>query len=149
MSDRNPASTFARELRLLYRSYPNVTLEEVAATLPGPATSPSAGWQDQMSPILTCAQAFGDSRNFQSKDEAIRILRDELNVEGNCANLRWNQLPGAAALALLSLPPSTAEELMRRHQFKTTSPPPSKARRSRSRSNTVDTVAGIIHAKDT
>lgn len=150
MGKPDPAATVARELKLLFRSYPDVSLDELASALQPPATSapaPGEPWENQIAAILHCASAFGNARLFSSKKEALEILSAELGVPSTWTNLTWGQLPSAAAAALLRFGPAKASEIMQRYQF------PSAGRTSTRRKSRIDeTVAatiGIINAKHT
>jgi len=153
MAKPAPAATVAQELQLLLRSYPEVSLADLAAALRPPAASPSlttapADWSRDIEPILRCAAAFGDSRQFASKREALAILSAELGVPSGWTNLRWNQLPSIAAAALLRLGPAAAQDLCRRHRFR--EPLPTARKPSDAGADeTVQATVGILRAKHT
>jgi hypothetical protein len=152
MAKPDPAVNIARELQLLLRSYPEVSLADLGRALaPAPVSSPSAGvdpsWASSVEPILRCAQGFGDPRLFSSKRQALQVLSDELNVPASWTNLQWNQLPSIAAAALLQFGPDKAHELIHRYQLGSAR---ARAPRRNSRADsTVSTTLGIIQAKHT
>ena len=153
MGKPDPATTVVSELRLLLRSYPQVSLAELASALQGaPPTGAAAAagdgsWEQQIEPILHCAAAFGDSRLFASKREALRILSEELGIPSTWSNLTWSQLPSIAAAALLRQGPARAVEIATRYRF---GQPRLAAPRAPSASDaTVDATLGIMHAKHT
>jgi hypothetical protein len=153
MAKPDPAATVADELTLLLRSYPEVSLADLAAALRPPPASSSGSpdapgdWSRTVEPILRCAAAFGDSRQFASKRDALAILSAELGVPSTWTNLRWDQLPSVAAAALLRLGPGTAQDLMRRHRLR--DPHPAGRRPSPSLDETVQATVGILRAKHT
>jgi hypothetical protein len=150
MSKPDPAIVAARELRLLFRSHPDVSLEALAAAMQPAAPSPgptSDSWNSQISVILTCAAAFGNRQLFPSKQAALRILSEELGIPSHWTDPTWNQMPDIAAAALLRHGPAKAEELMRRYHLPSADAPRPR-RRTRS-SETVDATIGILRAQHT
>jgi hypothetical protein len=150
MGKPDPAATVARELKLLFRSYPDVSLDELASALQPPSNSappPGDSWENQVAAILSCASAFGNARLFASKKEALEILSTELGVPTSWTNLTWGQLPSVAAAALLRHGPAKASELMQRYQFPATGHP--ATRRNSRIDETVAATVGIINAKHT
>jgi len=148
MAKPDPAATVAGELKLLLRSYPEVSLADLAIALQGTpvAAQASGSWESTIEPILRCAAAFGHSRNFASKREALRILSDELGVPASWTNLNWNQLPSIAAAALLPHGSGKALEITQRYRFGVSHP---SASRAGGADETVEATVGIIHAKHT
>lgn len=153
MGKTDPAATVAGELKLLLRSYPEVSLSQLAAALQGaPAAAPPGSatghtaWDDLIEPVLRCAEAFGNPRLFASKREALRILSDELGVPASWTNLHWNQLPSIAAAALLRLGPGKADEIAQRYRLSGARAAPRSAARTDA---AVEATIGIIHAKHT
>lgn len=150
MGKPDPAATVAKELKLLLRSYPTVSLDELASALhPQAASLPqlSDAWDSQIAVILSCASAFGNSRLFDSKKEALAILSAELGVPASWTNLTWSQLPSVAAAALLRHGPAKAADMLQRYQFPATGRP--EARRNSRIDETVAATVGIINAKHT
>ena len=152
MGKTDPAITVARELQLLIRSYPEVSLADLGSALaPSPAspaaTGPGTPWMNLVDPILRCAEGFGDPRLFSSKREALQILSDELHVPAGWTNLQWNQLPSIAAAALLRFGPDKAQELIHRYQLSAAKPRP--PRRNSRVDHAVTATVGIVQAKHT
>ncbi len=150
MGKPDPAATVARELKLLFRSYPDVSLDELASALQPQAISappPVESWENHVAAILNCAAAFGNARLFTSKKEALGILSTELGIPSSWINLTWSQLPSVAAAALLRHGPGKASEIMLRYQFP--SPGRTATRRNSRIDETVAATIGIINAKHT
>jgi len=110
------------------------------------AAQASGSWESAIEPILRCAAAFGHSRNFTSKREALRVLSEELGVPASWTNLNWNQLPSIAAAALLPHGSGKALEITQRYRFGVSRSP---ASRDPALDETVEATVGIIHAKHT
>lgn len=150
MNKPDPAIHAAKELSLLLRCYPEVSLEALGTALQSMASpSPPSGdsWESQISPILACAAAFGNQRLFPSKQAALDILSGELGVPPHWTRVTWSQLPEIAAAALLPHGPAKAVELMRRYHLAPVAPP--SARRKSRVHETVAATIGIFKANHT
>jgi len=145
MSASDDSTKVAQELRLLFLSYPNIKLEELARNLETDNTCAPDSWETFVEPILNCASAFGPhNRNFECKQEAIELLNREFGVPTSWINLSWTQLPSVVAFQLLIAGPDSATDLVRKYRLKTTPPAQRKAPKKPS-----STAAGIIAAEET
>ncbi|MBU6301001.1 MAG: hypothetical protein KGS60_05570 [Verrucomicrobia bacterium] len=150
MNKPDPAIHAAKELSLLLRCYPEVSLEALGTALqstnPPPAPSGDS-WEHQVAAIRACAAAFGNKRFFASKQAALAILSEELGIPGHWTRPAWSQMPEIAAAALLRHGPAKAEELMRRYHLTPAAPPP--GRRKPKLHETVAATIGIFKANHT
>jgi len=145
MSKSNDPSQVVRELKLLLRSYPAVSLSQVADAMTEGRTVVTGNWQDVVQPIIDCASAFGEnSTNFRSKSEAVDFLHAELGVPKSWSRLPWSQLPALLAWELLHQGPEKAAYLIDKGGLR---PVRRKERGGAARS--LSTAAGIIIADET